>query len=550
MRSSRERALRLGTQALFVLFAIEVAALAAIRLPLRLQFDVFAFNDAGANLTAQYLIDHGYRPAIDFGYHYGLLGLAVARLWFKIVGRSPLSYEIAMWCVDVLVVLALARLIGSLRAGMTAVGTAAVAMPLVAWSGYQNFAHALEATLLSFALAEHARGNRRRALLLTTACVFAKPSMAYLYGLALLLLTLLQLKRERRLTVEALVRELLPAATTAVGLGFILAAAFGPRALALTILPLSGNRAYRIQGFGFFKAGRAFWSSNSVSYYVESIAGFWLVAVMLLSAAGVVAGWRIYKNHPGARRRRMGAELAASCAFLNLCFVTLFWGNQWTWSYYAFVLVIGLCAVTTLGPLWRRAVLMTALLVPLTKVSRRVALAFPSSPAATTQTEVGSGLPLSSPETSFNYDHWFRSSPTPATANLWAPPDEGREWTYVLRTIGLSKATMLTKDGCADLLSDRFSGPVSLYLFEGLSLPAEVDRKADQLDKSSLVVIPAYYSDIVRTFPELGARINGQFHPLFVGKYFTVFRRGPAGQADDPKASIPTAPVEERPRPH
>src|SRR6202043_881867 len=63
--------------ALFFLFSIELIALMIARLPETMNFEAFAFGDRGANLTLQYLVAHGYRPAIDFGYHYGLLPILV-----------------------------------------------------------------------------------------------------------------------------------------------------------------------------------------------------------------------------------------------------------------------------------------------------------------------------------------------------------------------------------------------------------------------------------------------------------------------------------------
>ena len=52
-----------------VLFsALTVASLISllVRFPGAMQFDAFSFSDTGANLTAQYLLDHGYRPLLDF----------------------------------------------------------------------------------------------------------------------------------------------------------------------------------------------------------------------------------------------------------------------------------------------------------------------------------------------------------------------------------------------------------------------------------------------------------------------------------------------------
>ncbi len=75
--------------ALAALFGTEVILIQAICIPFSLNFDVWAFNDSGANLTVQYLVRNGYRPAIDFGYSYGLLPMLLDRLWFSFVGASP-----------------------------------------------------------------------------------------------------------------------------------------------------------------------------------------------------------------------------------------------------------------------------------------------------------------------------------------------------------------------------------------------------------------------------------------------------------------------------
>ena len=58
---------------LFAVFASELTILAIVRLPQNLYFGSFAFCDPGSNLTLRFLVAHGYRPAVDFGYPYGLL---------------------------------------------------------------------------------------------------------------------------------------------------------------------------------------------------------------------------------------------------------------------------------------------------------------------------------------------------------------------------------------------------------------------------------------------------------------------------------------------
>ena len=72
--------------------------------------------------------------------------------------------------------------------GAGGIALVVVAMPWAALASYINLTHAIEATLICHALAEHALGRRSRALALLTACLFVKPAMAYIYGLLLVLL--------------------------------------------------------------------------------------------------------------------------------------------------------------------------------------------------------------------------------------------------------------------------------------------------------------------------------------------------------------------------
>src|SRR5271154_6268865 len=80
--TSTRAALSLSGRQLFVIFAIESVAIQIARLPVDLGFSRFGFFDFGANLTLQSLIGSGYRPAIDFGFAYGLLGLLIGKVWF------------------------------------------------------------------------------------------------------------------------------------------------------------------------------------------------------------------------------------------------------------------------------------------------------------------------------------------------------------------------------------------------------------------------------------------------------------------------------------
>src|SRR5579872_500316 len=63
----------------FAMFAAELMVLAYLQRKTLLSFDYYYFQDQGTNLVAQYLTNSGLRPAVDFGYNWGLLGLLFGR---------------------------------------------------------------------------------------------------------------------------------------------------------------------------------------------------------------------------------------------------------------------------------------------------------------------------------------------------------------------------------------------------------------------------------------------------------------------------------------
>ncbi|HEY3787656.1 MAG TPA: hypothetical protein VGL71_02320, partial [Urbifossiella sp.] len=60
-------------------------------LPDLLSFDNNTFADAGWPLAVDSLLEDGLTPTRDFGYFYGLLFLAIDRVWFTVVGRTPMA---------------------------------------------------------------------------------------------------------------------------------------------------------------------------------------------------------------------------------------------------------------------------------------------------------------------------------------------------------------------------------------------------------------------------------------------------------------------------
>ena len=244
------------------------AGTALARLPLSLSWDDFAFMDQGANFAVQTLLDRGLVPTVDFGYIYGLLALLIGRFWFSLVGLNPYAYAAAMLIVDILIAWGLARCLSAMKAGPAAIVLVVVALPWAALSSYINLAHAVEATLICHAIAEHLLGRRSRALALLTACIFVKPAMAYLYGL---LLVLLLLRDVRTTGVRSFFWALAPSSAVGIVLVMLCGYWFGVKPLMNSLLPLAGAANYRDMHYGFFFGiGRQFWLGSRLAELLPS----------------------------------------------------------------------------------------------------------------------------------------------------------------------------------------------------------------------------------------------------------------------------------------
>ncbi len=489
---------------IFALFATLLMGIEFFELPANFTFDQFAFCDAGGNLTVQYLIAHGLRLALDFGYHYGLLPLAITKAWFAILGASPSAYLALMTAANLVMAWALARVAAELEFGAFGVVLAALAIGFAVQPSYPAAAQAVEACLLGLALAEHAAGRRDRALALAAAAVFAKPSMGFVYGLVLMLLLARDARRNGR-GVRGMIRALAPAAVSCGAIAVLLALMFGSREVMTTVLPLAGFRSYRALNYGFFHgSGRGLWDLTRMPWliYLISVTGFWIAASLFLIGSAVTAvvilfSTRSRSDSISARRQ----EFVIVCMLMHVAFVCLFFGNRSSWIYYSYVLVIGAAAAADLvSPNRVFAMVLCALAVFAWNV--RIAL--------------GERL-------------WYKTTRTPVTAELWGRGDEQREWSRVLEEVRGKDAVMLDTKGAAELVFPGFQPPTTLYLDPGLMLDADIERKARQLAAAETIVVP-YGIDLevcrgVPDAPELREMLNREFVPAFEGRYFEVFER-------------------------
>ncbi len=349
---------------LWAVYALEVLIVAALRIPHDLSFFMFAFGDRGSWLVVQYLVAHGYHPTIDFGFPYGLLPIIVGRVWFGLFGLTPAAFKLAMVAGGVAMAAGMARFASAMRLGRLGQALMIVALPVAIQSSLPSLSHLLEAVLLCLALGEHSSGDRGAALALATAACFAKAALGYLYGFLLLMLIVAACRRRAAVSKSragdneksnfdwpALGRTLIPAAITGALLLLVLGSVYGVRPLIASVLPLNGMKIYRTNHFGFFTPwSRTFWdpTTSGIAHYFGTIAAFWMGSTVWLALASVGAVRRMSTTnefeYPGRRRD----EIIFCCGVLQTLFVLRFFGPPASWTYYPYLLVMGVAATSTI----------------------------------------------------------------------------------------------------------------------------------------------------------------------------------------------------------
>ena len=497
---------------LWEVYTLEVLIVAALRIPHDLGFFMFAFGDRGSWLVVQYLSAHGARPTIDFGFPYGLLPIMLGRAWFAIFGLTPAAFKLAMVAGGVAMAGGMARFASAMRLSRIGQVVMIVALPTAIQSSLPSLTHMLEAVFLCLALGEHSRGNRGAALALATAACFAKPALGYLYGFLLLALIVTACRSHEagdkarggdvsKMDWPALGRTLMPAAITGALLLVVLDSVYGGRSLLASLLPLNGMKIYKTLHLGFFSPwSRTFWdptTSSGIGNYFGTIAPFWMGATVWLTLAGVSAGWRLLKAPEYERLGHCRDEIILCCAVLQTLFVLRFFEPPASWTYYPYLLAMGVVATSAIGS--RPALVSFGLAV----VALIPQLAY-----------LGSGAL-----------QWKTSAPSPVTAGLWAGSSERAEWTTVERLIAGHRAVAVGVAGCAPLLAP-FESPVGAYLVAALTTPTEVERTIARIKTAEMVVRPASESigDPISFWPEMTHALD-DLEIVWKGRIYQVCRR-------------------------
>jgi hypothetical protein len=494
----------------WLVYALEVIAVAVIQFPRNMGLFMFAFGDRGSWLVVQYLTTHGYRPTIDFGYPYGMLPIMIGSAWFGIFGLTPIAFNLAMTSGGIAMAWGFARFTTAMRLSPIARILMVVALPIAIQSSLPSLAHLTEAVLLCLALGEHSRGNRRAALALATAACFAKAALAYLYGFLLVILIVVDCWGSRwraagvgaspRMDWAKLRRALIPAAVTGLLLIAILGSVYGVLPLTASLLPLNGMKIYATLHFGFFTPwSRTFWDPRGVSMgsYFATVAPFWMGSTLWLAIAAAWAGGRLCSSAREDESRNRD-EIIFCCAVLQTLFVLRIFGPPLSWTYYPYIVVMGLAASSLLGT--GPAIVAVALTV----------VAFV---AQVVNLGVGAA-------------EWKISTPSPITAGLWAHAGERAEWTTVAHLIAGHRTVAVGVAGGASILFPDFEKPIGAYLAPAAALPAEAERSIARIKAADMVVRPASESigDPISFWPDLTHTLD-HLEVVWKGRVYQVCRR-------------------------
>lgn len=492
---------------LSLLFSAATLICAAFRLPTDLGFDANAFGDRGDFLSINYLVSHGSRPAVDFGYHWGLLPVALGRVWFLLFGATPRANAGIMLVCALVVAVGFARIAATVQLRATGISLILVSLPF--WFPIFTLTYALEAGILSNALAEQAAQRRPRALALATAACFVNPSMGYFYGLTVLFQIIHETRRRSLLAGASnpwpeILRATIPAAATGAVLLVILGAIFGPLSAVKTILPIAGIQAHRNQASGFFYGvGREFWYQPQLGlrFYLFTVVGFWLAASVWLIISGLQSGRRLLSKTDQRGSSAMAAELVLTCAVLHVAFVTVFFGSAVSWRYYCYILVLGVSATSIRGRISARITGALAVIAFLGNTAHNARI----------------------------IEQWRTTAPRPEMSNMWATPTEAREWKQVGDAIDGHRALMLTAMGCGPLLSDKFEAPFANHFTPGELMPGQLARLYAEMRGAQriMVVTSPGFGNMLVWWPEIRSSLD-KHELLLKGQTFSVY--GPLKQ--------------------
>jgi hypothetical protein len=448
---------RVGKLTCFLILLGLLISFQALSLPRNLDYSAFAFGEPGANLNTAYLVQHGLRPAIDFGHSYGLLGILLLDVWTRLTGLTPQAYFALIFLLEVIMVAVLAEFVMAAKLSPLSIVFVAAALPLIIWMNYFNVAHAVETLCLLVAITAHLKGRYDMAVAAAAAAVLARPALGYVYGAFVVSVVFLKIVRG---SLRA--SSLLLASLSAICLILLLAQRFGTASVVRTIYPSAGMANYRILDYGFFRRGMAFWwpSPFTIHHYF-GVPGFWLLAAICAMLLGPVAPFRA-AHGDGLRQRK--AEFVLAAGIVVFVWIFFAFSHQYigSWILYLFFPVLGIAVLGDLFPGFG-IVLVVMILVAL-NADRH---------------EVESRL-----------IEWRTAHRSTLLPDLFSHGDEDQSVRQLFDVVRKHRTVVLQYSGAVSLLHAGLGEPVNEWFSPGISVPAEIDRERSQVAAAEFVLIP------------------------------------------------------------
>jgi hypothetical protein len=491
---------------LLALFIAELLILFVTFLPRMLSFSVFANGDSGSNLKSTLLLAQGLRPTIDFSYTYGLLSLTIERVVFSVFGVKPWVFAALNFIYCLCVVVALVRVLVHLNPNWKLVVFLAAIFPHVVAVLPPHLTQALEAALLSNAIASHICKQRKFALSLTVLCIFVKSTMAGLFLLIQLAILIMELANvDKSQWLSTVRRRLMPALVTGIVTTILLLVLYGPTPLFRTLFPLDIAKHYEAVHMGFFRGiGQPFWWPDKVNlnYYIGSAAGFWLGSTAFIVFLAIY--FLVKPNYRSATtelRLVPPADLVEPfviLALLQILFICFLFGHWYHYTSYPYLLGMGLLWSFHWKPMrsWLWVLVLFAALL-------------------------GQKATMMS-----NVTAWRTTHRSVATYGLWASPEKQNEWVEVKNALHGEQAMVLSGRGAPGILDSQLESTEMWYYMPGAINTLEVQKVRDQLKKNRHVIV--FTDDFgwldPRKAPEFSDIVD-EFHATYNGKFIQLLER-------------------------
>jgi len=473
--------------------------------PYTMGFRGFYFGDSAWSYTVEMMLRDGLMPVTDFAYFYGLIALLINKIWFAIFDLTPQAL-LYMYIVGIIAsVYGVIQIVTALELGRLGGFIIVVAGPIIVNSGHLLLSpvHIWEPALLINALAAQVRGRYATALALTTLAALVKPSLAYVYGLLLLIQILGGWIPQNTSNFHQRLRLLLPATIVGVIVSSIVIAYFGFDRFIQTQIPLTAGKAYADFHFGFFYGiGREMWWPKkwTLAHYFFTIAGAWLIASFILFIGTIVSLRYLYTT---------SGRFIATCGILHAIFVCFLFGNQWSWIYYPYLLFLGAAVSIDRGlkytSSWVSSIILTGGVILSAFLLFTVTFFWMAI----------NGVEL-----------WKTSMRNPLSYGMYSDREDYEAWMEVMRLAQNQRVFVLNRTNAAHIFSPPVDGPRVWVLIRSIATPGEIDRIRNQIAQADVIVLPRWHDNDLLEWPEFAPQLR-EFQQYKEYKLLILLRRIP-----------------------